>query len=190
MTWIHDQLFPTLIILTSIQTRVFADIFYLQREMREGGKQWRETKWKTNIQCKLFKQLLRSAGGGVKLELHSIPSGDPKWKPTVARQSSEVWKGDSRWWGSVILPSQSGVGWDQEWRLLDKCSSNTKRSSCNSIAYGAPHALKCLQTPSVKSSSREMQVQYIICQHSICMWDVWEPHIAWHLLNFLFKKKK
>lgn len=37
----------------------------------------------------------------------TIASGDPKWKPTVARRSAEVWKGDSCRRGCVILLNQS-----------------------------------------------------------------------------------
>lgn len=90
----------------------------------------------------------------------TVPSGDPKWKPTVARQSSEVWKEESWWWGCVILPSQNGVGWDQAWRLLGKCSSNTMRSSCTAVVHGGPHVLRYRQRPSGKPKvdRKEMQV--------------------------------
>lgn len=70
-------------------------------EEKWRGEQWGETRWKTNIQCKLFKQpqslecfQWRHIG-----RYCSARSGDPKWKPTVARQSSEVWKEESWWWG-------------------------------------------------------------------------------------------
>lgn len=90
----------------------------------------------------------------------TVPSGDPKWKPTVARQSSEVWKEEGWWWGCVILPSQNGVGWDQAWRLLGKCSSNTTRSSYTAVVHGGPHVLRYLQRPSgkPKADRRKMQV--------------------------------
>lgn len=90
----------------------------------------------------------------------TVPSGDPKWKPTVARQSSEVWKEEGWWWGCVILPSQNGVGWDQAWRLLGKCSSNTTRSSYTAVVHGGPHVLRYLQRPSgkPKADRRNMQV--------------------------------
>lgn len=44
---VHDQLFPTLVVLSSIQTGIFADIFYLQRRRRRRGggeTQSKETK--------------------------------------------------------------------------------------------------------------------------------------------------
>lgn len=99
----------------------------------------------------------RSAFGSVRLELYNS-LWRSKWKPTVARRSAEVWKGDSCWWGCVILLNQSWVGWDREWRLLGKCSSNTMRSSCTSVARAGPCAQRCLQMPSVESRSRETQV--------------------------------
>lgn len=155
MAWVHNRLLPALIVLPSVQTRVSAHIFYLQRRSREGGKQWEETKPKTNIQYKLFKQLLLSGVHSLVSNWKSSePSGDPKWKPTVARQSSEVWK---EWRESlsekvcVILLSQSGGGWDQAWRFLGKCWWDTRRSFCTAVVHGAPHAWRYLQRFSVET---------------------------------------
>lgn len=93
----------------------------------------------------------------------SIPSGDPKWKPTVARQSSEVWKRcDGGAVGFVILPSQSVVGWDRARRLLDKCFSNTRRSSCTAAVHEGPRVWRYLRRSSVQTA-RGRRAVHLIC---------------------------
>ena len=58
--------------------------FFTYREREEGvGEQWEETKWKTNIQCKLFKQLqplecFQWCQIGTVQDPLEIPSGNPQ----------------------------------------------------------------------------------------------------------------
>lgn len=91
MTWIHDQLFPSLIVLSSIQTGVFADIFHLQKKRREVKKAVKGNKMKNQHPVQAVQTTFVSGVLSAVSDWNcSVPSGDPKWKPTVARQSSEV----------------------------------------------------------------------------------------------------
>lgn len=111
----------------------------------------------------------------------SVPSGDPKWKPTVARQSSEVWNGcDGGAVGCVILLSQSGVGWDQAWRLLDKCFSNTRRSSCTAAVHEGPRVWRYLQRFSVQTMKGRRGKQFLYIAELILQ-------ACWILMGFILQ---
>lgn len=167
MTWIHDQLFPTLIVLSGIQTWVFADIFHLRRKRREGESSERKQNEKLTSSASCSNNLsLWSAFSGVKLELLGT-----LWRSQVETHSGETeLRGLERGElvvGCVILLSQSGVGWDQAWRLLDKRSSNTTWSFCTAAAHGGPRVWRCLRTPSVKTCrQRSKAVHFTRCRRA------------------------
>lgn len=70
---VHDQLFPTLVVLSSIQTGTFADIFYLQRRRRgEGRRSERKQNEKLTRSASCSNNVsLLSAFSGVRLELYN-----------------------------------------------------------------------------------------------------------------------
>lgn len=166
MTWIHCQWLPTVIVLSSIQTWVFADIFHLQwKEKKKGGgvrrvsessERKQDEKLTSSASCS-NNFSLRSAFGGCQIGTAQHPLETPSGNPPRLDRAMRFGKEGSCRWGCVILPSQSGAGWDRVWRLLGKCSSNTRRSSCSSVSSAGPSVWRHPQMPPLKTKAKKIK---------------------------------
>lgn len=98
MTGVHNQLFSTLIVLSSIQTWIFAQIFHLKKKRRQSKSCERKQNEKLTSSTSCSNNFSVWSVSVVLNWSCFLASGDPKWKPTVARQTCGVLKAESWWW--------------------------------------------------------------------------------------------